>query len=654
MQLNGRDAYEGLSVRVDDPAFALEVACQNERKNWVASRIGLPTIGSALVNQHGIEWVVQNHAAVPTCDTLQRWRSGDIDPRDDLYPVVTPRNLSPKLMEFICAVDRCTTKTFAILDTMPGRRKDGHVPGGNSIDTLCHPATNLLFIDAARVNETVLAHEFGHAWVQYVDVCEDLRTLQDASDPQRLRQVGFVQSFVLDLKVNDLLRGKGFDLSPIEADQGRSLEQLAAALQGGYRPDHPREEVFMALLVADELIQRDLEFGRSLVRFDDSVAAIQRSLLPMVVLADRLADGVRNHGYASRDGIIACIDKCLLAAFEYCGDSIDLDSELVVVSPEEPNIDKFPRWLPQLRPQTKCIVGKHMARNDVSSDWSQSIAASLTGRARMVFTSPTLERSSDVLLPETIGPPTRYCNMPEAMAEQLAMKTFNRTGSYQVYGGPPHSVQDSFATPEERPIAGRASAPADFPNCKTFAGPAGIQSSPRLPGRPYMAGLGRFLTAVRADEWAAGEHPYGYALNNPVTYTDPSGLKTCEQILDECLQAATNKWDLCRRKAQARFDFDRNVCSPMTGIARDECLAAAGAKLLAALAACGTKHNFRFELCGAQFEECKHGRDIARGVLCWTIAAGTVYCIYRGCKIVGGLLATPETGPGGIIIAISP
>jgi hypothetical protein len=40
-----------------------------------------------------------------------------------------------------------------------------------------------------------------------------------------------------------------------------------------------------------------------------------------------------------------------------------------------------------------------------------------------------------------------------------------------------------------------------------------------------MAGLGRFLTAARLAEQIAGEHPYGYAFNNPIDYTDPTGLQ---------------------------------------------------------------------------------------------------------------------------------
>ncbi len=125
-----RRAANRSAISLDNPDCAVEIACQSEKANWVASRIGLPTIGSKLVNQHGIEWIVQNHATVPHYDSLHRWRTGDIWPEQDMYPVVAPTNLSPLLMEFFYAIDRCTTKTFAMLDTMPGRRKDGHVPGG--------------------------------------------------------------------------------------------------------------------------------------------------------------------------------------------------------------------------------------------------------------------------------------------------------------------------------------------------------------------------------------------------------------------------------------------------------------------------------------------------------------------------------------------
>ncbi len=49
--------------------------------------------------------------------------------------------------------------------------------------------------------------------------------------------------------------------------------------------------------------------------------------------------------------------------------------------------------------------------------------------------------------------------------------------------------------------------------------------------RPYMAGTARFLTAARLeDQIYAGEHPYAYAANNPVTYVDPEGLQPRQTV----------------------------------------------------------------------------------------------------------------------------
>jgi len=501
----------------------LEIACQRERANWMAKRYGLPAIGASLANKFGINWTVHSHMPVPTVDTLNRWRKAEIEPELDLYPAVLPENLSPLLTEFIAAIDRCTTKTFTILDTMPGRRKDGHVPGGNYIDTVCHPKSNLLFLDAASVHETVVAHEFGHAWVQYVDECEDFRTLHSAENPQRARLVNNVQSFVLDLKVNNLLRRKGFDMSFVEEDQTVSLAQLALGLQKGYRPQYASEEVFMALLVADELIRRENGHMPDLVRFDRSMASISAHMESVATLAKVMVATVSRLGFDTRSSVIQCIDECLATSFAYCAEFFDIDQELVLVNPPEPDQNKFPNWLPVLPSKLKCQVGKYMALNEVSSAWSCGIEPTVTARARVTFRSPDRERRSDLVLQHEIGPPTRYSGMPEIVAENLAQKHFNQTGSYQLHGGPPHPINPQYDYDPRQPTTRPKGSPSpQVPAVPQHFSPG--RPSPLSLGRSYMAGLGRFLTAARLAEQIAGEHPYGYAFNSPTTYTDPSGL----------------------------------------------------------------------------------------------------------------------------------
>ena len=98
--------------RIDEPCLALDLAAMLERNSLHAKSQGLPAIGSKLVNPYGLEFVVDGHVHVPTANTIQNWREGKGNTPTDLYPSIIPQKLSPKLMDFIETVDRCTTKTL--------------------------------------------------------------------------------------------------------------------------------------------------------------------------------------------------------------------------------------------------------------------------------------------------------------------------------------------------------------------------------------------------------------------------------------------------------------------------------------------------------------------------------------------------------------
>ena len=59
----------------------------------------------------------------------------------------------------------------------------------------------------------------------------------------------------------------------------------------------------MALLLADEMVQRDAGRLGDLARFDDSLESIQRSLSLVASLASKLANAARTHGSETRQSI---------------------------------------------------------------------------------------------------------------------------------------------------------------------------------------------------------------------------------------------------------------------------------------------------------------------------------------------------------------
>lgn len=285
------------------------------------------------------------------------------------------------------------------------------------------------------------------------------------------------------------------------------------------------------------------------LRFDDSLAKIEGLHAPVANLAKGVAESVARNGYETHAAIIRIIDECLLASFAHCNQPFDIDGELTLVNPEEPEIDKFPNRLPILPPKVKCQVGKHMARNDVSSEWSYSVEPTVTARARVTHWSPERDKRSDVVLRHEIGPPTRYSGLPEIIAENLAMKHRNQTGHYQLHGGSPHPASPPHDY-DPRPPAIPAHKRSQIAQSRPFPTPPANLTSGHM--RSYMAGLGRFLTGARLEQQLRGEHSYSYALDNPITYVDPSGMWPQPGGGSACasqknIQSTTGNLDACAK-----------------------------------------------------------------------------------------------------------
>lgn len=505
----------GLAPSLGDPEYETKLALYKERANQLAVSIGLPPVGSRMTNVHGIEWVVDGHAFASGVNTLGK-AEGSEDPRD-LYPLVLPQNLSPRLLRVLDQLHLCTPKGLVPLDTSPELRPEFAHPFGHSVDAFSDPCRVLFFLDVARIGEAAFAHEAGHVWIDLVDGIEDHRILKDATDVARYSQVQQIQSFVLDFAVTEFLRRRGFDLSEIEEDRRESLRQLEASVFAGYRPPTPWESVFLATFLAETLVENEA----SLVRSDRTLEKIRADLPEAWALAEDLADAVRRCPPASAQAAMSTIDCALTLCFAHAGEHLDLDADLAYSPPNVEWWDKWPEWLMGFTPMQKAEVGKAIARADLG----------LEAHVELQFHGGTaLARFSE---------------------DERNWTEWTRL---------PFSLPEREASPLQ--LAKRKTIELNDRRWRTTQ-----MQHPKIPylahgKRAYSTGMARWLTKVRMEEFLGGESPYGYADANPLRYVDPSGNEPCPPVVEKTraqlmVQLMLLSWD--KRNAERVSDCIKSV-----------------------------------------------------------------------------------------------
>ena len=495
-----------------ETALSQEIALLKETNNQIAVRHGLPPVGSTMINQYGIEWLVDGHVFVPTLSTLARGTNLEEDDPRDLYPVILPQNLSPRLTNFIAETDRCTSKVIMPLDTLPYLRPHSSHPYGHWIDGLDSPHRILMFLDAAHAHETIIAHEIGHIWIDLVEDCEDYRIFKDLSDTPKVHQWTSLQSFVLDNKVNEVLREKGFAMSVIENDVEESLISFAAAIRSGYRPPTAREAAFVASTLATAMLDYETGAQNALQSLDMASTVFRQDLPDVYELACQLAASVRRHGYADRASVRKAVDECALLAFAFVGEPLDLDTDFVEEVPTEDYNDKYPEYFSGLPVPAKLEIARAMARLKIPGGSECRLEYSSTGSAHVKF----CQRSGDWTKP-------------------VLLKNLRRLPRATAFIGSSPMLQRGRPNMNKLPLGiSSSNSPQSGTTLPVISPPlGGIQpASPTFPlldgnhrGRSYGPGLARFLSQARLAEQLGGEHPYGYALNNPLTNSDPSGLE---------------------------------------------------------------------------------------------------------------------------------
>ncbi len=503
-----------------------DLAWQAAALQRTAAEMCLPEIGTTLRNVHGLEFEVQGyHQCLTELDlyrrVVQSGRSsllhgdrrqlpaGDVAPGadaacptqaagGDLYPVLFPLNLSARLLEFIDDADHCTPKRFLMLDTctwLPGRSTYRY---GQSIDHRSDPELVTLFVDGTELEEVTLAHEIGHAYLDFVLGVEDHRMYRDLADQPAHFQVSSVQSAVLDLKVNQVIKERGFSLRTIAEHITDGVYCAAAAVHRGFRPPTSYEAAWLALCYATALVHPDLyQFTPDQRMRLATAGRILHDRLPEVgALAPQLSAAIHQEGWDTAAQVCKGVDACLELCFAFSGRTYVPESDLIDVPPNCMELDKFSDVMPGMPSWAKYGVYQQIMREGLPKNRRYHVH--LDSESRSVTLRP--------FTPEE----ERWVRTPQATPTQAPPRPgdphyFQRLGLRAPSPSPPHRPSSAFL-----PGPGRGGSE-----------------------RTYGPGMARFLSRARLAE-AHGlplaalipEHPYTYAANNPVTYAEPAGTLT--------------------------------------------------------------------------------------------------------------------------------
>jgi|CXWL01.1.fsa_nt_gi hypothetical protein len=459
----------------------------------------LPAPGAELISKHGIEWVVDGHINTNSIANKHGEKS-----ELTYYPVIFPQNMSPRFDEFLNEVSRCTPKVIVPVDTMPTLFPNRAHNDGHWIDAWSDPEHILIFLDAANTSEAVLAHELAHAWIDLVRDIEDYRVWRDREDSPRYRQIQTLQSFVLDVAVDQVLKGKGFDHGVIDCDNEIASMQLRVAAERGYQPENLREGLFIASHLATALIQESE--SNAIAKMIDVMPVVRRNLPELHALAEGMATAVLDSMPTDRASTTKAIDEVLQLAFAHTDPGLHYNEQLITVQPAVNwEMEKNKGWLTGQTPRGKCEIGVAMARLGATTE-----------------DTPALQQLDDV--PVTV----RFIRPDGTETEKVPMEHVRMPED-------PRITNANEMMEEVRKNKKRIEEMKNMNKPQSPKSPGMPQVGPQLPNIPglnfpprtYSAGTARWITQVRMEQMLAGEHPYNYANCNPIAFVDPLGLAPC-------------------------------------------------------------------------------------------------------------------------------
>lgn len=324
-----------------------------------------------------------------------------------VFPLVAHINASPCLARLYHEIDAVTPKRIIIADASGLEKRSREIMEGlHCASWRDVPDTILITIDSNECCEGIIAHEFMHVWLDLVEGFEDHREYSDVNNGRSCFQVISAQSFVIDCKIQEKLKERGFDLRLFTDDIVDALYEGAVALEVGCRPRNRTEAAIGARLLARPWATPELyEFTdvdwekilfarRTFERYDGAC----------VRLADHFVQAFRKHSYSSKDEAVKLIDECLKLQFRFLREPFSIEHDLIVQPDSIRWTDKFPSLLPNVPPHTKHDILRRLIRDGwpsgtrVITQWTdmQTLAVKFVPPSEKFHHAPRGNRSRGV------------------------------------------------------------------------------------------------------------------------------------------------------------------------------------------------------------------------------------------------------------------
>ena len=604
---------------------------REEALNDTAKIHDMPPVGTRYMGAQGIEWTVTDYGHFVAPATMARY------PNDcDYLPIVMPLKVSPRLKKLFYEVDHCTSKFVVLLDTMPAVHPFGLGKNIHCANMNADPAEVRLFLDVQNAHETLIAHELMHLWMWFVEGNVGEKTLKDRYDKAKRNQLDFIQSFVLDVRVNDLIEKRGFDMSLICEDQIRGLEALRNLMMLPDFSPNRRELLMYALQIAGAILEQDRLSRVMKVQLAAMLEFFEAATPEIHLTAMQLVEIVNRRPLDTRDALRKALDECTILGFRFTRDNLAMERDFNDAASPECMHDKFPDELTKYEVPLKLEIWKTMSRLGIEGYGQVHVNTSPSGMAVLTFEPESggligpinlncrmpperiIDQERERLLREQkrlaaskvpVDPKAPYRHIP--MMERPRVKgmipdDYGRVPGENGYNTSYPLGQDPFSLmqaannqthlngasqvrgQDSNPWKGLASGsdecgklpgdpnfmmpfPPGHPAVQQPNNPVSWNNEKPATGLPpvfpwlgtnrgYMAGLTRSIAEVRLaqQEGMNKTNQYEYAHNNPVMYSDPSGLQPPQvgppafpAPLTTCLNTAAQN-ELLRKFANPR------------------------------------------------------------------------------------------------------